>query len=171
MKKYMFGLLGFLLLTGMDQGTKWLAQCHLKGTNGVPIVSGVFELQYLENKGAAFGILQGRQIFLILLTVALITVLVYFFCRIPAKRRYFPMLGILVLIAAGAIGNMIDRIWHHYVIDFFYFRLIHFPIFNLADCYVVVGAFLACLFLCFVYPEEELAIFYQRSRKEETHES
>lgn len=70
---------------------------------------------------------------------------------------------VVVFIAAGAVGNMIDRLFYGYVIDFFYFSLIDFPIFNVADCYVVVAAFFAAILVGFYYKEEELT-FWKREK-------
>lgn len=170
MKKYVFGFLGFVLLIAIDQWTKSLAQIHLRSTDGISIISEVFELQYLENRGAAFGMLQGRRLFLILLTVLFMVGLIVLFHKIPAKRKYLPMQIILVLIAAGAVGNMIDRIWHHYVIDFLYFKLINFPIFNIADCYVVIGAICAIFYISFYYKEEDFEILMNKPKNGEKHE-
>ena len=64
-----------------------------------------------------------------------------------------------MLICSGAIGNMIDRVSRGYVVDFFYFKLINFPIFNVADCYVTVAAFLLIVLIFFYYKEEELGWF------------
>ena len=74
-------------------------------------------------------------------------------------KRYFPMQCTIVLIAAGAVGNLIDRLLHGYVVDFFYFKLIDFPIFNVADCYVVIAAFFAVVLIGFYYKEEELTFW------------
>ena len=80
--------------------------------------------------------------------------------RIPHGKRYYPLFGCMVLLASGALGNLIDRVWRGYVVDFFYFKLIDFPIFNVADCYVVVSAGLLILLTGFFYQEEELSCFH-----------
>lgn len=82
---------------------------------------------------------------------------VLFYCKMGSGRKWRPLQSAIVLIAAGAIGNMIDRFARGYVVDFFYFSLIHFPVFNVADCYVVVGAVIALLLLLFYYKEEDFA--------------
>ena len=63
---------------------------------------------------------------------------------------------VAVFLAAGAVGNLIDRMRYSYVVDFLYFKLIDFPVFNVADCYVTVGAVLLAVLILFVYKEEEL---------------
>lgn len=160
MKKYWIGILSFLVLVGLDQYTKYLVLHHLKNTEGINVVPGVFRLEYLENRGAAFGIFQGQQIFLLLITLIILALLGLFFYRIPMQHKYIPMQLVLVLIASGAVGNMIDRICRKYVIDFLYFKLIDFPIFNVADCYVVIGAVLAIIFILFYYEEEDYTFLH-----------
>lgn len=153
---YLYASLCFVVLVALDQLTKWLAVTKLKEQDPFVIIPGVFEFNYLENRGAAFGIFQGKQ-FIFLIGALIISALVIFLYRkIPTTARYFPMRFCSVLICAGAIGNMIDRIRLNYVIDFLYFRLIDFPIFNVADIYVCVACFLFAFLILFVYKDEEL---------------
>lgn len=153
---------GLLLLAGLDQWTKGLAVKHLMGKPPVVLVDGVFEFYYSENRGAAFGMLQGRQFFFFLIALAVLGAAVFLLARMPLKRRYLPMAGCMLLVASGAVGNMIDRVSQGYVVDFLYFKLIHFPIFNVADCYVTIGAALLVFLVFFYYKEEELACFSGR---------
>lgn len=148
------GLTAILLLVAVDQVTKLLAKTHLAGTAGIPVISGVFELFYLENRGAAFGMLANRQWFFILIAILMFTVAVYVLLRIPERKYYFPLRAVCILIASGAVGNMLDRLIWNYVIDFLYVSLIDFPVFNIADCYVCIGAVAAVLLLFTVYKEE-----------------
>ena len=83
----------------------------------------------------------------------------FFYGKIPDGRRYTPMRVCAVLICAGAAGNLIDRIRLQYVVDFFYFSLIDFPIFNVADCYAVIACILFGFLILFFYKEEELEWF------------
>lgn len=139
-----------------DQYTKHLAVLHLKESEPLVILDGVFELYYLENRGAAFGILEGKQTFFIL-SVVIITVLILWFLKIvPLEKRFMPLSLIAAFILAGAYGNCIDRAVLGYVVDFFYFKLIDFPVFNVADIYVTVSTFLMVFLLFFYYKEEEL---------------
>lgn len=154
-KKVLKGVLLIFLFVLIDQVTKQLAVTFLKDSSNISIIKGVFSLQYLENRGAAFGIFQNQTIFLVILTVAVIALLAYGFFKLPDEKHYRPIEYTLILIVSGAIGNFIDRIINHYVIDFFYFELIDFPIFNVADCYVTVSAFLLVLLCIFYYKEED----------------
>ena len=148
--------IGILLLTALDQFTKHLAVLYLKGQQSVPLVKQVFELTYVENRGAAFGILQNHRGFFLLLTGVALAAMVWVYWKLPAKKKYIPLEAVLLALMSGAIGNMIDRGFQGYVVDFFYFKLIDFPVFNVADIYVTVSCMLAMALLLFVYKEEDL---------------
>lgn len=96
---------------------------------------------YVENRGAAFGILQGATAFFIVLTAVISAGILYYLCfKVPKEDRVLKMS--LSLIFAGAVGNLIDRVRLGYVVDFFYFHikdLFHWPVFNVADSIVVIG--------------------------------
>ena len=144
------------LLIWIDQYTKQLAVLHLKDQPSYSIVDGVFELNYLENRGAAFGMLQNQKGFFLLISAIVLIAIAYILIKIPDNRKYNILHILLVLIASGAIGNMIDRIRLEYVVDFFYFVLINFPIFNMADIYVSVACVLLAIVMLFVYKDEDL---------------
>lgn len=156
-KTSIIGIGTVIILLVFDQLTKYLAVMQLKNANSFVLIKNVFELKYLENHGAAFGVLQDQRILLLLITIAILGVLCFLYSKIPTERKYFPLRGAGVLLAAGAVGNMIDRFIHGYVVDFFYFSLIDFPIFNVADCYVVIAAILAFFLVCFYYKDEDFA--------------
>lgn len=156
MKKYIKALIALLILIGMDQWTKYLAVTHLKGTSGISIVKDVFHLQYLENHGVAFGMFQGQIWFFLPLTIVIALIMIFLYYKIPSTKKYLPLRICALLITAGAFGNMIDRIHYQYVVDFFYFKLINFPIFNVADCYVVISVILFVILILFYYKEEDL---------------
>ncbi len=146
-------VLGFCGLVFLDQFTKYLASSGLKGRPPVVLIPDVLELQYLENRGAAFGSLQGMQGVFWVLTLAFLAAAVYFYIRIPKTRHYLPLTACCVVLAAGALGNFIDRVANQYVIDFIYFSVIDFPIFNVADIYITLS-FIAILLLVFFYYKE-----------------
>lgn len=162
-KKKKKGLFACLIsaagLIGLDQWTKALAVTHLKGQQELVLIKGILELRYLENRGAAFGMFQGRQFFFFLVALVVFGVVLYGFYRMPFTRRYFPMAACMVLLTSGAVGNMIDRIKQQFVVDFIYFRLINFPVFNVADCYVTIAAFLLIILVMWYYKDEELSVF------------
>lgn len=155
MKKLKMLLLMMLLLI-LDQSTKLIAAANLKGNEGISLIKGVFRLYYVENTGAAFGILQNRQLFFYISIAITVALLIFFYIKIPEEKKYFPLRLCTVFLVSGAIGNFIDRVWHRYVIDFIYFELIDFPVFNMADIYVTCSATILAVLLLFVYKEEEL---------------
>ena len=158
-------LAAVIVLTALDQWTKLLAAAHLKDQAPVPLINGVLELQYLENRGAAFGIMQGQKILFVIFTVILAAVILCFYFRAPAGKRYTPFRILTILVFAGAVGTFIDRCRLDYVVDFIYFKLIDFPIFNVADCYVTVSVILFAILILFYYREEELDFLFHPFRK------
>ncbi len=139
-------LAGAIILVGiaLDQLTKYLAVEHLRPIGSLPLWRGVLHLTYVENRGAAFGMLaDNRWVFMIVSTVALSALLVYFYFF---TRRYTYLGTVaLAMIVSGGIGNMIDRTALGYVVDFIDFTLINFAVFNFADTIVCVGAGLLVL--------------------------
>ena len=157
-KKKLYGmdLVIVLCLTFLDQLTKHLAMIHLKDQPAIPLIKGVLELQYLENRGAAFGILQNQKVILLIVSVLFIGVILFFLNKVPDTSRYMILHVLAAAVIAGGVGNMIDRFRQGYVVDFIYFSLIDFPIFNVADIYVVTATILVFVLLLFVYKDEEL---------------
>ncbi len=158
MKKAILPLLSSAVLIALDQLTKALARTHLADGPCV-LIDGVFELRYTENRGAAFGILQDRQVFFIIITVIALAALVFLYLRIPREKRFLPLRVITVFIFSGAAGNLIDRALNGYVVDFMYISLIDFPVFNVADIYVSWSAVLALILILFKYKEDDFRRF------------
>lgn len=136
-----------ILAVALDQLSKWLVVTYLPG-GGVKLIGGVLRLTYVENRGAAFGMLaEHRWVFIVVSTAAIAAILAYLYMKKPENRL---LLSALLLIAGGGIGNMIDRLLLGYVIDFIDFYA--FPdiwvwVFNIADACVCVGAGLMILYL------------------------
>lgn len=154
-RQHIVSIISFLVFIFLDQITKYFAVLNLKDKEPFVIIEDVFEFRYLENRGAAFGMLQNKQIFLLSLTVIFLLFMCYVFYKMPSEKKYIPLRVLGVMILAGAIGNMIDRVRLRYVVDFLYFKLIDFPIFNVADCYVTVAAFSLFFFILFYYKDED----------------
>lgn len=155
---------GAFFLIILDQLTKYLASEHLREAEDIILIPRVFQLHYLENRGAAFGMFQNQKImFLVLCSLFLIGIL-WFLSRMPSDSRYIPLYVIGAGLFAGALGNGIDRLIRGYVVDFFYFSLIDFPVFNMADIYVVVSSVFLFIYICFVYQEDDFS-FMQRKGK------
>lgn len=150
--------LGVLLCSALlvfDQFTKWLAINHLKLQEPFVLIKGVFELHYLENRGAAFGLLQNQLQFLIPFSVLLSFVFIYLYAKLPFSKRFLPLRMLLCFFLSGALGNLIDRVFRGFVVDFFYFKLIDFPIFNLADIYITCSCVVFAVLLFAYYKEED----------------
>jgi signal peptidase II len=152
-----------LLLIGFDQLTKYLAVVNLKGQDSFKLIPNVLHFHYHENNGAVWGILSGQIIFLAIFTSIIVCALIYFYLKLPEEKHYNLLRILTMLIIAGAIGNLIDRIRLQYVIDFIYFALIDFPIFNIADSYVTVSSILLMISILFYYKDEDFK-FLGRSR-------
>jgi len=142
-----FFIVGFIVL--LDQITKYIATILLKSQASFPLIEDVFHFTYHENRGAFLGIFSDqRWIFLSLSTIAIVLMILYL-----VKNKNEPKLLTISLsfFIGGGIGNMIDRILLGYVIDFLDFTLINFPIFNVADSFVTIGA---CLFIFYILKYE-----------------
>lgn len=134
------------ILILIDQLTKHLVQSHLQEHESIVLWDGVFEIYYLRNPFASFSIGKSFPQFfytlVIIFSIIFIAVLIYFMLRIPPKKEYRLLQVILILFFAGTVGNFIDRVLYHSVVDFLYFKLINFPVFNVADIFVVCAAVL-----------------------------
>lgn len=131
-----------LLLLAADQISKFFVREYLAAVDTLPLIPDALHLTYVENRGAAFGILQDKQWVFIVLTIVITVFAVYLLAAKKISGRL--EIWALFLIVSGGIGNLIDRIFFGFVTDFIDFRLIRFYVFNIADCCVVIGV---CLFL------------------------
>lgn len=147
----------------LDQWSKAFMTRLLKGNPAVPIIKDVLELTYVENRGAAFGMLQGKRIYFIILAAVILVLFVWLLLKLPPEKKYRKIHTALSLILAGAMGNTIDRWRNGYVVDFIYFKLIDFPVFNVADIYITVTTIWLAVLILFFYKEEDFA-FLQRKR-------
>ena len=141
MNKKVFIISTIIML--LDQISKMLATIFLKGEI-IPVIPKFFYLTYVENTGAAWSILSNKQLVLIILTLVLIVLLHIFMRDIkPTKKN----IAAFSLIYGGIWGNLIDRIFHAYVVDFldFYIFGYDFPVFNIADMAIVIGIFFLIL--------------------------
>lgn len=139
-----------VLLVGLDQFTKWLAVNYIKPQGTIPLITvdgkQWLNLTYQENSGAAFSILQDKQLFLIIITsVILVGILVLFFTGKIKRTEY---LWAFSVILAGGTGNLIDRVFNGFVVDFIDVRIINFAVFNVADICAVCGAIMLFVFVC-----------------------
>lgn len=145
-------LLEILIIVGVvlvDIATKVAAALFMR--DEISIIDGVFSFYYVENTGASFGMLKGQR--WLFVTLTLITLVAFGFWLIRAKGAHRLARISVCLIAGGAIGNMFDRIVYGYVRDFIYFKLINFPVFNIADSALTVGVILLAIYVLFIYKE------------------
>jgi len=136
----------------VDRATKLWVASVLKGTDGITIIKNFFGFEYLENRGAAFGMLQNKQWLLIVVTLIVIIGMIFYLVKYKPKYK-FVYISVSMIIA-GAIGNLIDRIFYNYVVDFIlvhYKDIYYFPTFNVADMLVCVGTFF--LLICILKDE------------------
>lgn len=155
-KLYIIDVVILVLCVVLDRISKYFSVLKLKGHPSVPVISGVLELHYLENNGAAFGLLQNQKIFFVFVAIIVFFTSLYILIRTPAKKKYNVIHILLVLIMSGAVGNMCDRFIYGYVVDFIYFSIVNFPIFNVADIFVTLSTALLVIFLLFYYKEDDL---------------
>ena len=151
-------IISVVVLILLDQGTKLWALESLKPIHNMTLLEGFMDLTFVENRGVAFGMFSGQRWFILLLTCVIVVGLVWFYVTLPEKKEYRPVRVSLVLILSGAVGNIIDRLFRGYVVDFFEFTFFEWPVFNVADIYVVVGVILFALLMVFVVKEEDLVL-------------
>ena len=141
----------------LDQLTKYLTVLHLKPIDTLPIIEDVLHLTYVENTGAAFGMMKdARWVFMVTSTAAIIGILGYMIHRVYIKKEKMPWMEALSLslIVGGGIGNMIDRTMLGYVVDMIDCRFINFAVFNVADSFVCIGAGVMILHLLIMTAQE-----------------
>ena len=155
----LFNLAAVAALVGIDQLIKLWAVQVLQPVGAMPFIPHVVELRFVLNQGMAFSLLSGKQLFLIIATSAALLAVAYgLFFRSRGKRL---QQAALVLVLGGGIGNMIDRIFRGYVVDMFDLQFMDYPIFNLADIFVVVGVILGAVYYLWFYDKYD-----KRSGKE-----
>ena len=162
---YVIDALLFIILIFIDQFTKYLAVNNLKDKIPKTLINGVLQLNYLENRGAAFGMFQNQKIFFVFIAVVFLAVIFYVIIKTPADKKYMLMHILLIMIGAGAVGNLIDRVRLNYVVDFIYFSLINFPIFNFADICVTVGTIVFVILILFVYKDNDFSFLKLKEDK------
>jgi signal peptidase II len=167
--KYLKAIACALFLIAFDQWTKYMVLLHVKPVGSIPLINHVLSFTYHENRGAVWGIMQGQIPVLIVSTIVILAVVFWIYSRIPDSKKYIWLRIVAVLITAGAIGNFIDRLFRHYVVDFIYFEPIDFPIFNVADTYVVIAAFLLIFVSVFIY-KDDTDFDFLRLKKGESNE-
>lgn len=156
------------ILFGIDQYTKHLAVIHLKDGKDFVLIKNILSFSYLENTGAAWGVLSGKITLFAVFTCILIMLVILIILRLERMGgiKYRMLQLDMVVLLAGAIGNLADRLINGYVVDFIKTDFINFPVFNIADCYVTLSMIILIVFLLFFMKEDELDnIFYLKTKK------
>ena len=136
--------------------TKLLAINNLRDlADEIPVINKVFGLYYVENKGISFSMLSSKMALIIIITSIIMLILIYVMIRTPKTKYFMPFSIVLSVIVGGAAGNMIDRIFRGFVIDFIMLDFINFPIFNVADIFVCVGLFILVILIIFKYKDKD----------------
>ncbi|WP_018250247.1 signal peptidase II [Orenia marismortui] len=125
----------FLVTIIVDQLTKYMVVKNFSVGESLPIIKNIFHFTYVQNRGAAFGILQNQLPFFIIITLVVLALLIYFYRQLPLNSIW-NRVG-LGLALGGTVGNFVDRIRLNYVVDFLDFRV--WPVFNIADSAIVVA--------------------------------
>ena len=157
MKERMKHLLLFILIVGLDQAAKFWVRSTLMNQDPLVIIPNVLSLQYHENTGAVWGIMSGKVQFLSIFTLITMILIGYLYFKIPQTKRLKSLRIIAVLILGGAVGNLIDRFLLGHVVDFIYFEIIDFPLFNIADSFLTVSCILLLILAIFYYKDEDFA--------------
>ncbi|MBR5712544.1 MAG: signal peptidase II [Lachnospiraceae bacterium] len=159
-----------IILVLIDQLTKLWAIDRLKNGSHIRVIGENVTLRYVENRGAAWGVLSGKLDILTILIVLLVIGVMIVLARVPSTKRFRPLLICLLCIVSGAFGNLFDRIRLGYVVDFISFDVIHFPVFNVADIGITCSVILLAILMLFVYSEEELSFlpFFGSSETKKT---
>lgn len=143
-----------IVLAGIDQLLKYLVVTYVKPAGTVNVLGDVVKLTYVENRGVAFGMFQGMQwLFIALTSVLLIAILIYMFKKRPDSKFFYITVALII---GGGIGNLIDRIFLNYVVD--YISLSFFPpVCNFADYCITVGVILLAIYLLFFADKKKVA--------------
>lgn len=151
----LFSALSVVLLVGIDQLIKYFVVINLKPVGSVMFIKGFLQFSYVENTGAMMGLMEGKTTIMII--AALIVLSVLFILILTNKIKFGFEFCCFVMIAAGGIGNIIDRIFRGFVVDYIEVLFIDFYVFNFADCLVTVGAFLILFYEIYgIYKDAKL---------------
>jgi signal peptidase II len=162
-----------IVLLALDQYTKLLAVQKLEHHADYEFLKGILSFTYLENSGAAWGMMQGKIPFFILFTAVFVLLILAVMVRVyhlqvqEQKTIYFVWRMDACLLIAGALGNLIDRIARGYVVDFIKTDFMDFPVFNVADCYVTVAVAVLIILVLFFTKEEEMDKIFSLKQQQE----
>lgn len=152
---YLPAILSFCLLVGIDQFVKYLVYSKMELHSSIVVWQDIFEIHYIQNSGAAWGLFENKQVLFIISSILVLFIGIFLYIKCINRDIFKDIRMLIILILSGAVGNMIDRIRFQYVVDFLYFKLIDFPVFNIADCYVTIGFIFLIILILFKYKDED----------------
>ena len=141
----LFSIVFCLALIGVDQGIKYLVIEYLKPVEYFNVIDNILRFRYVENTGAVFGSFATHTLFLTVFSIILLGIVIYYLITNRNQSKFVNMC--LLLMVSGGVGNIIDRIRLHYVVDYIEPLFIDFAVFNFADCLITVGAFSLIIYL------------------------
>lgn len=168
-KRVVFATLLCVLLIAFDQITKAFTVLILK-VHDITLIPNVLTLTYVENRGAAFGIFENQKFFFFLITAGMVGVFLYCYVRLLSQKSYRMLRILCITYTAGALGNLIDRVFRGYVVDMIYFMPINFPVFNVADCYITISTVVLLIALFFCYKDDDFAFLKPSGKAGKKHE-
>lgn len=154
-KIYIIPIIIIGLMTAFDQLTKFMITSSYELYESRPVIKNILSFTYIQNRGMAWGMLQGKRIIFVALTIIILFLCFGIYSNIADKAKYRLLRANMIILISGALGNMLDRIKLGYVIDFFEVKFIDFPVFNVADIYVVVSMIMIFILIMFKYSNEE----------------
>lgn len=165
-KIYIVPILCIAILTAVDQLTKYIVTGSFVLYESRPAIKNILSFTYIRNSGVAWGLFAGNRILFLILTVLVLLLCFYVYTNIAGQKKYLPLRISLVVLVAGAVGNMIDRIKLGYVVDFLCLEFIDFPIFNVADILVTVSMISVFLLIMFKYDNDEFDEILKMRKKD-----
>lgn len=152
--KSVIAIVACIILIFVDQATKYWAVSYLRPVHSMVVIEDILSFTFVQNTGAAFGILAGARTFFIVITIIFVIGFIVYYIKLPQGKIYALVKVAIILILGGAIGNFIDRLLRGYVVDFFHVTFINFPVFNMADIFLVCGTALFMILYIFFIDEE-----------------
>ena len=158
--RYILPVLGVIAVVLLDQWTKYLTVTQIGEHGRIVLIDGIFELVYVKNYGMAWGLFQNKQWLFIIMTPIVLGAVIWQYVKMPFEKRFIEFRIMEVMIAGGAIGNLLDRMFRGefgqgHVVDMFYVSAINFPVFNVADSFISVGFVLMVVYTIFKYTDED----------------
>lgn len=154
-KIYIVPIFCIAILTALDQLTKYIVAGSFTLYESKPAIKNILSFTYIRNSGVAWGLFAGNRVLFLILTFLVLLLCFYVYTNIAGQKKYLPLRIALIILIAGAVGNMIDRIKFGYVIDFLCLEFIDFPIFNVADIFVTVSMIFTFFLVMFKYDNDE----------------